>query len=133
MKPVDFLKALGVAILIMALDLVCAFIVVWVWTLINSPPQPLTPMDPLVIELSTRSTSICGPILFALFVWLFSRKRPDRNAWGFALAVFGFYMLVDWGMVAFQGILEPEVLGIAALKLLGALVGAWLARPRRRE
>jgi hypothetical protein len=133
MKPVDFVKALGVAILIMVLDLVCAFAFVWVWTLINSPPQPLTPTDPLVIELSTRSTSICGPILFALFVWLFSRKRPDRNAWVFALAVFAFYMLVDWGMVAFRGILEPGVLGIAALKLLGALVGALLAGFRRRE
>ncbi len=130
MKPVDFVKALGVAILVMVLDLVCAFAWVFVWAQLYPPAQPLSPTDPIVIELSTQSTRVCGPLLFALFVWLFSRKRPDRNAWAFAAAVFGFYLIVDWGMVAFQGILEPVALSIAALKLAGALVGAWLARRR---
>ena len=129
MKPVDFVKALGIAILVMVLDLICAFAVVFVWALINPPAQPLQPTDAIVVELSTLSTRICGPILFALFVWLFQRKRPDRNAWAFAVSVFGFYFLIDWSLVAFQGILEPQVLLTTALKLAGALVGAWLTRP----
>ncbi len=131
MKPVDFVKALGVAILVMALDLVCAFLWVSAWVILNSPPQPLSPTDPLVIELSSLSTRICGPILFALFVWLFSRRRPDRSAWAFGLAVFGFYFLIDWGMVGFRGVWEPVALMAMVLKLLGALVGAWLARRGR--
>lgn len=131
MKPVDFVKALGVAILIMLLDFACAFGFVFSWVQINQPAQPLGMMDPLTIELSTLSTRIFGPLLFALFVWLFARKRTDRSAFAFALSVFGFYCLLDWSLVAFQGILEPAAMGTMLLKLCGALIGAWLARRGR--
>lgn len=141
MKPVDFVKALGVAILVMVLDLICAFAVVFVWALINPPAQPLQPTDAIVVELSTFSTRICGPILFALFVWLFQRKRPDRNAWAFAAAVFGFYFVVDAGTLFLLPdnsgqskvavMLQRGVLATMALKLCGALVGAWLAQRKR--
>ena len=133
MKPVDFLKALGVALLVMALDFACAFAFVFGWSLLNPQPQPLTPSDPIVIELSSLCTRIVGPILFALFVWLFQRRRTDRNPWAFAVSVFGFYYLIDWSLVAFQGIFETEVMVTAALKLAGAFFGAWLAvRTARR-
>lgn len=128
MQPVDFIRALGVAILILVLDLCCAFLWVSAWVLIDAPPQPISPMDPVVIELSGLSTRVCGPILFALFVWLFSRRRPDRNAWAFGLSVFGFYFVIDWGIVGFRGTWEPAALMTMLLKLLGALAGAWLAR-----
>lgn len=128
MKPVDFVKALGVAILVMVIDFACAFAFVGVWIEINQPDQPLGMMDPKTIELSTLSTRICGPILFALFVWLFSRKRPDRNVWAFAAAVFGFYFLIDWALVGFRGMFDPVAMSTMGLKLIGALVGAWLAR-----
>ncbi|MBO9580494.1 MAG: hypothetical protein J7498_06350 [Sphingobium sp.] len=144
MKPVDFVKALSVAILVMALDLVCAFCAVSIWAMLTGA-QGLAPADPKVIEVSSLSTRICGPLLFALLVWIFQRKRPDRNAFGFAFAVFGFYLLIDWGVGALAAkanplgpsaaemMLQPAVLATMALKLLGALMGGWLARPRRRE
>jgi len=144
MKPVDFVKALGVAILVMALDLVCAFFTVSIWAMLTGA-QGLTPADPKVIEVSSLSTRICGPLLFALFIWIFQRRRPDRSAFGFAFAVFGFYFLVDWGVGALAAkanpegpsaaatMLQPAVLATMALKLVGALVGGWLARPRGRE
>jgi hypothetical protein len=144
MKPVDFVKALGIAILVMVLDLVCAFAAVSIWAMFTGQ-QGLTPADPRVIEISSLSTRICGPLLFALFVWIFQRKRPDRSAYGFALAVFAFYFLIDWGVGALAAksdpqapsaaatMLQPGVLATMAVKLLGALIGAWLARSRRRE
>jgi len=128
MKPVDFVKALGVAIFVMVLDLICAFCSVSIWAVLTGPGQGLTPTDPKVIAISSLSTRICGPFLFALLIWIFQRKRPDRNAWAFALSVFGFYVLIDWSLVAFQGILQPQVLITMALKLAGALAGAWLAK-----
>lgn len=143
MKPADFVKALGVAILVMAVDLACAFAAVSVWAILTGQ-QGLTPADPRVIEISSLSTRICGPLLFALFVWTFQRRRPDRSGLGFALAAFGFYLLIDWGVgaaaakadphapSAAETMLQPAVLATMALKLLGALVGAWFARPRRR-
>jgi hypothetical protein len=130
MNPVEFVKALGVAILVMALDLACAFLSVSIWAWLTGPHPGLGVTDPRVIAVSTLSTRICGPMLFALFVWIFQRKRPDRNRYAFALAVFGFYMLLDWAMVAFQGMLEPAALMTAGLKLIGALAGAWLAKAR---
>lgn len=144
MKPVDFVKALGIAILVMAVDLACAFCAVSIWAMATGV-QGLTPSDPRVIEISSLSTRICGPLLFALFVWIFQRKRLDRSALGFALAAFGFYLLIDWGVAgaaakadprapaAADAMLQPAVLATMALKLLGALVGAWLARRRVRD
>lgn len=128
MKPVDFVWALCVAIVIILLDFACAFGFVFTWVQINHPAQSLGMMDPLTIELSTLSTRIFGPLLFALFVWLFARRRSDRPAYAYALSVFGFYCLLDWSIVAFQGILEPAAIGTMLLKLCGALFGAWLAR-----
>ena len=130
MLPVDFVKALGVAILILALDLACAFGAVWFYSLAIDPGHAREHYAALAPAISTVSTRIVGPLLFALFVWFFSHRRPDRNAWLFALAVFGFYLIVDGALVAYQGFFVPAVLGTMALKLLGALIGAWLARSR---
>lgn len=142
MKPVDFVKALGVAILVMAVDLACAFATVSIWAMLTGQ-QGLTPADPKVIEISSLSTRICGPLLFALFVWIFQRKRSDRSALGFALAAFAFYVLIDWGVGAAaakadpnapslaETMLQPAVIATMALKLLGSLVGAWLAKRSR--
>jgi hypothetical protein len=130
MKPADFAKALGVALLVMLLDFACAFGFVVAWVQLNQPDRPLGMMDARTIELSTLSTRIFGPLLFALLVWFFSRRRPDRNAWIFAACVFGFYALIDWSLVAFRGVLEPVALATMALKLAGAMAGAGLALRR---
>lgn len=129
MKPVDFLKALGVAILVMVLDLCCAYGFVSAWVLINHHPLGVT--DPKTIELSTLSTRIFGMALLALFVWLFARTRSGQSVWGFALLVFGFYVLVDWSVVGFQGVFAAPALVTAALKLLGTFAGMLLARIKR--
>ncbi len=39
------------------------------------------------------------------------------------MAVFAAYYLIDWGMVLFRGMFDPVALEIAALMLLGALLG----------
>lgn len=130
MLPVDFVKALGVAILILALDLACAFATVSFYSVAIDPGHPRDHYVALAPALSTVATRIAGPLLFALLVWLVSRRRPDRNPWVFALSVFGFYVLIDGALVAFRGFFVPAVIGTLALKLLGALVGAWFARPR---
>lgn len=144
MKPVDFVKALGIAILVMVVDLACAFATVSIWAMMTGQ-EGLNPSDPGVIEMSSLSTRVCGPLLFALFVWIFQRRRMDRSGLGFALAVFAFYVLIDWGVGAVaakadpaapsaaETMLEPAVLMTMALKLLGTLVGARLARPRIRD
>jgi len=130
MKPADFVKALLVAVLVMALDFGCDFGFVSAWAMINH--HPLTMTDPKTIELSSLATRIFAPVLFVLFIWLFSRRRPDRNAFAFAAAAFGIYFLVDWALVAFQNIFTVAVIVTLGLKLGGAFVGALLSRLGRR-
>ena len=77
--PADFVKALGVALLVMVLDLLCAVIAVTLWSRLTGPHPALSPTDPQVIAVSSLSTRICGPILFALSVWLFSRNDAIGN------------------------------------------------------
>jgi len=143
MMPVDFVKALGLAILIMVVDIACAFAFVTVWVLINH--HPLTMTDPKTAELSTLSTQIFGPLLFALAIWFFQRRRPDRRPYVFAIAVFAFYFLLDWSLEALAvrgdphaptvavSMLQSAALLATTLKLAGALVGAWLARRAARR
>jgi len=131
MRPIDYLKALGVAVLILALDLACAFAAVWFYSLAIDPGHPRDYYVAAAPAISTISTRIAGPLLFALFIWLFSRHRPDRNAWLFAAAVFVFYFLIDGAMVAFQGFFVAAVLVTMALKFVGAMAGAQLAQSRR--
>lgn len=127
MKAVDFVKALGIAILILALDFACAFATVTAWSLFGEPGHPTSYYVAAAPRLSTISTRIAGPLLFALFVWLFSHRTPERNAFAFAGAVFAFYVLIDGASVAFQGFFNGIVLVTLALKLAGAMAGAWLA------
>jgi hypothetical protein len=127
-KPLDFAKAAGAGLLILVLDLAAAFAAVTFYSLVVDPGHPQSYYVAAAPAISTVSTRIAGPLLFVLVVWLFSRRRPDRNAWAFALATFAFYFVLDWATIAFQpAFLTLPVLATMALKLAGALVGAALA------
>ena len=126
MKPIDFAKAFGAAVLILMLDFACAFAFVWLWSLFIDPGHPSAHYVAAAPRLSTISTRIAGPLLFALFVWLFSR-RAGRNPFAFASAVFGLYFLIDGATVAFRSFFNGTVALTMGLKLIGALAGAVLA------
>lgn len=133
MKGIDFAKAAGAAVLVLAIDLACAFIAVGVYSLAIDPGHTQEYYMAAAQPVSTLSTRVAGPLLFAAVVWLFSRKRPDRSPWIFALVVFGFYFVIDWALIAFSlAFLNLSVLLTMALKLGGALVGAALAEPARK-
>ena len=133
MKPIDVAKALGVAALILVLDLAIAFAAVWFWSLVVAPGHPTSYYVAGATPVATLSTRITGPTLFAAFVWLFSRRKPDRNPFLFAVTVFVLYLLLDGATVAFHGLYNLVVLITVALKLIGALLGAGLARLQRES
>ena len=133
MKLIDFGQAFGLAILILALDLAAAFGTVSAWAAFIEPGHPRAFYIQAAPRLSIISTRIAGPLLFALIVWLFSRRNGERNPFAFALMVFMFYVLADGGMVTFHGFFSP-VIGISlGLKLMGALAGAILATSASRK
>lgn len=128
MRPIDIAKAAGLGLLILALDLAIAFCVVWAFSLWIEPGHPRSYYVAAAPDISTASTRIAGPLLFALFVWLFSRRRPQRDPFLFAAAVFAAYVALDGATVLFKGFFVPAVLITMALKLAGAVAGAALAR-----
>ena len=133
MKPIDVAKALGVAALILAIDLACAFAAVWFWSLVIAPGHPTSYYVAGATPVATLSTRIVGPALFALMVWRFSRRRPERNPFLFAGTVWVLYLVLDGATVAFHGLYNLIVLVTIALKLAGALLGAGFARLQRES
>lgn len=128
MKPLDFAKAAGLAVLILALDLLVATAVITIWSLLVDPGHPEAYYHALAPKLATGSTRVAGPLLMLAGVWWFSRRRPERNALAFALTAWAAYVLLDGGIVAFQHFFTLPIATVLGLKLLGALVGAMLAR-----
>lgn len=128
MRGKDMLKALGVGALALVLDFAIATGAVFAYSIFIEPGHDTAYYQAAAPGIATVSTRIAGPILLGLFVFLFSRKRPDRNPFLFALAVFAFYAILDGAMVMFQGFFTSTVMLTMALKLGGALAGAALAK-----
>ena len=127
MRPLDYVKATALGILILALDLLAAFAAVWFYSLAIDPGHPASYYRAAAVPISTASTRIVGPVLFALAVWVLSRRHPERNPWLFAAVTFLAYCILDGAMVAYQSFFTRPVLLIMLLKLSGASVGAGLA------
>jgi len=126
MRTSDWFKAVGVALLLTMLDIAAAYPVVGVYAWVAGERYPLS--QAFIQRGAMLSTAIVGPTLMFATQWWLGLRKPDRNPWMFAVAVFAAYVLIDWSMVLFQGMLKPEILGIMALKLAGALLGAWTAQ-----
>jgi uncharacterized protein (TIGR03382 family) len=131
MKPIDLAKALGIAALVLALDLCLAVGAVTVWAWVVEPGHSQAEIAAAAPRLSTLSTRVFGPLLLLAFVWLFSRRKPGRNAFAFAATVFVLYLVLDGATVAFHGLYNQTVLITVILKLIGAVAGATLARAGR--
>lgn len=132
MKGMDIAKAFGLAILILILDLAVAYAFVSSWAAWIEPGHSRDFVVAAAPRLSTISTRIAGPLLFALLVWLFSRNKPNRNPFLFATTVFVLYVLLDGASVAFQGFFSGVVFISLTLKLIGAMLGAALSRTTER-
>jgi hypothetical protein len=133
MRTIDWLKAVGIALLLTVLDLGIATLVISIYAWMIDPGHPTDYYRTLAPSIATPSTAIAGPLLMFGANWWFSRSRPDRNPWMYAVAIFAAYVLIDWATVDFRGMLNPVALGITALKLLGALLGAWAAQRWPRD
>lgn len=130
MQPIDFAKALGVAVLVLILNLACAFVAVWLYSLFIAPGHPRAFYEAAALWISPWSAHVAGTILFLLAGYLTARRRPRRNPYLFALAFAAIYALIDAASVGFKGVMNLEM----ALSMLGnlaaALAGAFVAARR---
>jgi len=127
MTATDYAKAAGIAALVLSLDLLFAIVVVLIWSIFIEPGHPRAYYETAGVPLARWSTRIFGTALIGAAAWLCARRRPERNAVAFAIALTIGYAVLDGATVAFQGFFTLSIAITMLLKLLGALAGALLA------
>lgn len=127
MQIIDIAKAAGVAILVLAVDLLIAVAVVFVWGLTFEPGHPQSYYQTAGVPIARCSTRIAGTALMFGAAWLFARRNVKRNPYVFAAAVVFFYALLDGGSVGFADFFNPSMALTMLLKLAAALAGAFVA------
>ncbi|MEA3176278.1 MAG: hypothetical protein QOF42_3689 [Gammaproteobacteria bacterium] len=131
MKAMEYLRAAGLAFVILVIDVVLAVAVVYAWGRFWHPGRPQSFYETAGVPIARLSTRIIGTTLIFLAAWLAARQRPQRPAYLFALALVFFYVLLDGASVAFEHFFNLSLALTVSLKLLAALAGAALAVKQR--
>lgn len=132
MRPIDYLKAAGAALVLMILNVAISFPVVGAWRALF---EPTAPPHEVALRIAPWSSHLVGPVLFFAAAWLLARRRPERNGPVMAAAVCAFYVLIEAASVAgYPGgpalLLTLTFALSMGAKLAAALLGAALARRR---
>lgn len=133
MGPMDFLKALGVALLILVLNVAISFGVMWVYGNFIEIGHPPSFYQEAAQRIAPWSSLIAGAVLFFLAGWEFAKRKPERNGLVFAAAVAAIYVAVDVAIIAAAGALTALgaiVWASMITKMIAALAGAYMARLR---
>jgi hypothetical protein len=133
MSALDYAKALGVAVLLMALNVGAAFAVMAVYGDVLEPGRDPAFYQEAAQRIAPWSSVVVGVVLFFGAGWLFVRRRPQRSALGFALTFALIYVALDLAILlaadaagarSMAGLIAASMLS----KLAAALGGAALAR-----
>lgn len=127
MKPMEYLRAAGLAFVVLIIDVVLSVGVVYVWGTYAHPNQPAAFYETAGIPIARLSTRILGSGLIFLAAWGAARQT-HRRAYIFALALVFFYVMLDGASVGFEDFFNGGLAITVALKLIAALAGAALGR-----
>lgn len=134
MRPLDYLKAAGVGLLATVLNLAASVPVILAWRFLVIPGRPESAYKDLPLQIAPWSSHILGPVIFVALVWLFSRRRPRRDAWMFAIIVWAAYAILDLAGASMAmgsaALVSPVLVASLITKFGAALAGAWLATRR---
>jgi len=137
MKGLDAVKAVGLAVLILALNLGLAFACVFAYATVVAPGRGETFYRAAAPGIAGWSAPLGGALLFLAATYLLARRRPQRNAFKFAGMAWLGYVIVDIGSGAASGgglaMLSLQMAVSMGLALAGALAGAALARAKSRS
>jgi hypothetical protein len=136
MKPMDYAKALGLALLVLALNIALTFPAVFLYSLFVEPGHPPEFYTAAAPRIAMWTAPAGGVLLMALATYVSGRRRPERNAVAYALAVGIGYVLLDTAsglaMAPASEFVKPHFLMSMALAALAALAGGWLAQRRNK-
>jgi hypothetical protein len=127
MKPWDYAKAVGVALLLLVLNVLLSIPVILFYSLVIDPGHPREYYDKAALKIAPWCSHLTGTALFFIAGYFLTKRKPERNGLSFAVAFTALYALIDAATVGFAGILSVEF-GLSMLaKLAAALGGALLA------
>jgi hypothetical protein len=130
MNFVDVLKAAGLAVVILIVNVAISFGAVAIYAMYIDPGQNAAYYQTAAQWIAPLSSIAFGWLLFFGAIVILSGKS-DRDALRFALAAFGVYAMVDLSVIGAVGQLVelgPTIAVSLASKLVGAVGGVWAAR-----
>lgn len=134
MRGFDAVKAVGMAVLALALNFLIAFLAVSAYAQFVAPGRSQAFYNAAAPQIAGWSAPVCGALLLLWGAYVFSRRRPQRNAWRFSGLMWLAYVIVDIGSGAAAGdasaMVSPQMAVSMGLALAGALGGAALATRR---
>ena len=134
MRGLDALKAVGVAVLVLALNFAIVFLAVAVYARFVAPGHTQSFYTAAAPGIAGWSAPIAGALLLLIAAYLLGRRRPQRNALKFAGLTWLAYVVIDLGSGAAAGdaaAMVTPMMGVSiGLALAGALAGGALARAR---
>jgi hypothetical protein len=123
MKPIDYLKALGVAVAVMVLNLLITTAVIAIYATLIEPGQPPAHYTAMAPVIGAWSGPLGGMSLMFLMGWVFARRRPVRNGLLFVAVVFAIYLALDVAI----GLAAVPASALFTLNFAASLGGAFLA------
>ncbi|MEO8314593.1 MAG: hypothetical protein ABI645_07330 [Pseudomonadota bacterium] len=130
MKKLDFAKAIGVAVLVFAVDMVVAFLAVFAYAQLIAPGRSRDFYDAAALNIAPWSSHLVGPLIFAAAAYVFAR-RPGRDARAFTATFCVAYAILSMSVALSMQTLEAAwregVILSMCVKFLGAAIGAGLA------
>jgi hypothetical protein len=131
MKPIDYAKASGVAILLLVLNVLFSILVVLFYSLVIAPGQTNEFYNAAALRIAPWCSHTIGTALFFIAGYWFAKRNPLRNGILFAAVFTVLYAIIDSATVGFQGFLSLEFGLSMVAKLLAALCGAFLVVKQR--
>lgn len=127
----EFVRAAGLAFVVLIVDVVLAVAVVYVWGKTQHHGHSEVFYQTAAASIQRWSTRIVGTGLIFFAAWAAARKRAPRQAYVFAIALVFFYAFLDGASVAFEHFVNASMALSLVLKLLAGLAGAGLAISQR--
>ena len=123
LKTLDIVKAFGLAIGVMALNVAISYVAVAVYAYLIEPGHDNAFYEAAAQDIAPWSSVIAGVFLFFGVSYLFAKRRPERNAVYFAVAIWAGYLLVEFVILAGVGTLG-SALGLVSFSLVTKLIAA---------
>lgn len=95
MRSIDYAKAFGLAVAVLALNLLITTGAIFAYAQLVEPGRPQAFYNAMAPRIGAWTGPAGGMLLMFVAGYLFGRRRPDRGPFAFMGAVFAAYLALD--------------------------------------